>query len=125
MRILLAEDDSNISFVTRLALERVGGHSVVICKDGQEALDCGLREAFDLYVLDGMMPRLSGVQVAHRLRMAGITGTPILFLSAKSDRNEIAAFLEIGDGYIPKPFNPQLICEQIESLLRGTNESAA
>ena len=125
MRILLAEDDSNISFITRLALEKVGGHTVVICHDGQEALDCGLREAFDLFLLDGMMPKLSGLQVAHRLRISGITGTPILFLSAKSDRNEIEAFLAIGDGYIAKPFEPQQICEQIDLLLHGSREAAA
>ncbi len=125
MRILLAEDDTNISFITQICLEKIGGHQVVLCQDGQSALDQALREKFDLILLDGMMPKKSGVEVAQALFAAGIVNTPIIFLSAKSDQKDIAQFLSLGQGYIPKPFDPQTICDQIHAILQGPGAMAA
>lgn len=117
MRILLAEDDPNISVITQLCLEKIGGHSVTLRTDGESALDTALREPFDLIILDGMMPKKSGLQVALELQLNGVVGTPIIFLSAKTDERDVGEFMKIGTGYIAKPFDPQSICARIDSIL--------
>ncbi len=117
MRILLAEDDPHISVVTQLCLEKMGGHQVVLREDGEAALETALREPFDLIILDGMMPKKGGLQVALELQAAGVWGTPIIFLSAKTDGKDIDQFLQMGRGYIAKPFDPQNICSRIEEIM--------
>jgi DNA-binding response OmpR family regulator len=124
MRVLLAEDDFNIALVAQLCLEKIGGHEVVIRDNGQSALDTALREPFDLILLDGMMPHLTGVQVATAIRNAGILGTPIIFLSAKTYNKDIEQFLSLGNGYIPKPFDPQSICDHILAILNASEKAA-
>lgn len=117
MRILLAEDDINIATITQLCLEKIGGHEVVLRHDGESAFDTALREPYDLIILDGMMPKKNGLQVAIELQASGVVGTPIIFLSAKTDEKDIEEFLKIGAGYISKPFDPQTICERIDEIL--------
>lgn len=117
MKILLAEDDPNISLITQLCLEKLGGHQVHVFSDGESALQTALHEPFDLIILDGMMPKRDGLQVATALRQAGVIGTPIIFLSAKTDERDVSEFLALGNGYISKPFDPQSICARIEALL--------
>jgi len=117
MHVLLAEDDTNISVVTQLCLEKVGGHRVVLCADGESALEIALRQPFDLIILDGMMPKLSGLQVAFNLQSHGVVGTPIIFLSARTDAKDISEFMRVGAGYIAKPFDPMNICARIDEIL--------
>lgn len=119
MRILLAEDDPHISVITQLCLEKIGGHTVVLREDGEAALTTALREPFDLILLDGMMPKKSGLQVALEIQASGVVGTPIIFLSAKTDEKDVGQFLKLGTGYIPKPFDPQTICARIDAILSG------
>jgi two-component system alkaline phosphatase synthesis response regulator PhoP len=125
MRILLAEDDPNISLITQLCLEKIGGHTVVVKADGDAALQLALREPFDLIILDGMMPKKSGLQVALELQAHGVVGTPIIFLSAKTDEKDIEEFMKLGTGYIPKPFEPQGICARIDSILAAHSQGRA
>jgi two-component system phosphate regulon response regulator PhoB len=116
VKILLAEDDSNVSIITQLCLERIGGHTVTVAPDGAQALDAAKREAYDLVILDGMMPKLSGLEVAKEL-VAMKYAAPIIFLSAKSEEKDIQQFLSIGAGYIAKPFDPPTICARIDAIL--------
>lgn len=116
MRILLAEDDQHVSVIMQICLEKIGGHSVVIREDGEAALSEALANPYDLILLDGMMPKKSGLTVAREIRTTGIP-TPIIFLSAKSDEKDVAEFLALGTGYIPKPFEPQTICQKIDEIL--------
>jgi DNA-binding response OmpR family regulator len=115
LKILLAEDDANIAMIIRLCLERIGGHTVTVVEDGQAATETALAQAtsFDLVILDGMMPKRTGVQVAQDLRAAGLT-TPIIFLSAKAESHEYTLY---GTGFIAKPFEPTTICQSIDSIL--------
>jgi DNA-binding response OmpR family regulator len=122
MHILLAEDDPAVSIVIQICLEKIGGHTVQLVGDGAAAVSLAQRESFDLIVLDGMMPIKSGLQAATEIRAAGIVSTPIIFLSAKNDERDIAAFLSLGVGFIPKPFEPTQICAKIDSIL---NQSEA
>lgn len=117
MRILLAEDDQNISVITQLCLEKIGGHQVIVATDGAKAIEAANSQAFDLFILDGMMPKFSGLQVAEEIRKTN-SETPIIFLSARSEPKEVDIFLKLGAGFIPKPFDPQKICSHIDEILK-------
>ena len=118
MRVLIAEDDQHIALILQICLERFGGHEVVLAHDGDAALTRALGGQFDLLLLDGSMPKRSGLQVASEFKALGHT-TPVIFLSAKTDPSEIAEFLAHGVGYIPKPFEPQSVCTKIDEILKG------
>ncbi len=118
MKILIAEDDANISTIAKVVLERVGHHQVDVATNGREALDKALATNYDLLLLDGMMPELSGTEVCRQYKDQCPTPTPVIFLSAKSTQQDIQEFLQLGEGYIQKPFNPQTLCEQIEMILK-------
>ncbi len=117
MHILLAEDDPAVSIVIQICLEKIGGHTVLLVGDGAAAVSHAQRESFDLIILDGMMPIKSGLQAATEIRAIGIASTPIIFLSARNDERDIQAFLKLGVGFIPKPFEPIQICAKIDAIL--------
>jgi DNA-binding response OmpR family regulator len=119
MKILLAEDDINISTVLTIALNSIGGHEVHTVSDGESALKLALADNFDLLLLDGMMPKRNGIQVAQKYHQQSGKFTPIIFLSAKSQRSDISEFLAVGMGYIQKPFVPTQICQLIDAILKG------
>lgn len=121
MKILLAEDDHNIATIAVMALETFGGHEVIHADDGQKAYDLAKTESFDLVLLDEMMPKMNGLKVCKTLLQEGFR-TPIIFLSAKSQSTDISLFESLGTGFIPKPFDPSTLCEEIEKIL---NEEAA
>ena len=124
MRILLAEDDENIRSLLQLILVRMGQHEVVLAKDGQEALDKALNQSFDVILLDGVMPKKSGLQVFRELNKKRPSHAPVIFLSAKTDPREIQEFLAGGAGYLQKPFDPLSICSRIEDILNSLGEAA-
>lgn len=125
MHILLAEDDPSVSIVIQISLEKIGGHTVELVGDGASAVSMATRKAFDLIILDGMMPIKSGLQAAAEIRQAGIVTTPIIFLSAKNDERDIKAFLGLATGFIPKPFEPTEICARIDSILSRHSKGAS
>ena len=118
MKILLAEDDPNIIKIAQMVLERVGGHQVDAAIDGGEALSKALNNDYDLIVLDGMMPVHPGLEVCqlYKQQKKGPQAR-IIFLSAKSSQKDIKDFLENGDGYIQKPFEPKDLCLLIDDIL--------
>jgi DNA-binding response OmpR family regulator len=124
MKILLAEDDPHVALITQLCLEKIGHHTVTVRDNGESALETGLREPFDLILLDGMMPKKSGIQVAEGIKSAGLVSTPIIFLSAKNEEKDINEFLRLGVGYISKPFDPQKICWMIEEILKPESKKS-
>ena len=121
MKILLAEDDTNISTIAKMALEQIGGHTVTHVENGEEALHLALSpsEDFDVILLDEMMPGLNGLAVCQQYFAQTIHRRPVIFLSAKSQAADIQEFKNLGDGFIPKPFDPVLLCKQIEEVLAG------
>lgn len=118
MRILLAEDERDIQFVTRVALEDEG-HQVVTADDGQAALDLAPTQPFDVILLDIMMPRLDGMVVCQRLKDDPRTAAvPVIFLTARSQQFEVQAGLNLGAlGYIIKPFDTFTLSNEIAALL--------
>src|SRR5690606_19498634 len=118
MKILLAEDDSNISIIAKMALEHVGGHEVELVDNGATALEKALAGGYDVIVLDEMMPQMNGLSVCRKYHELCQNCLPVIFLSAKSQDSDIEEFNELGLGHIPKPFDPMHLSHQIEELLK-------
>jgi two-component system phosphate regulon response regulator PhoB len=123
MKILLAEDEPDIQFVTRIALEDEG-HQIVAVDDGMAALEAAFAERFDVILLDVMMPRLDGMDACRQLRADPRTQhIPIIFLTARSQQFEVQAGLHLGaQGYIVKPFDTFTLAKEIETLLGHRSE---
>jgi len=123
MKILLAEDEPDIQFVTRIALEDEG-HQIVTVDDGQAAVERALAEPFDVILLDVMMPRLDGLGACQQLQADPRTyGIPVIFLTARSQQFEVQAGLRLGAlGYIVKPFDTFTLASEIATLLARRDE---
>ena len=119
MKILLAEDDPNIATIAIMTLETLGGHTVTHVDDGEKAFNEALRGDYELVILDEMMPKMNGINVCKALIQENLM-TPIIFLSAKSQADDISLFESIGTGYIPKPFDPSTLNDRIKAILSGT-----
>jgi DNA-binding response OmpR family regulator len=118
IRILLAEDDANISVIAKLSLERLGGFDVTVVHDGEQALHAALTGNYDLVLLDEMMPKKNGLLVCKEYKEQTQEPKPVIFLSAKSQESDLREFSANGIGFIPKPFDPMRLSEQIHMLLK-------
>ena len=122
-RLLVVEDDTSIREVVTLGLEGAGFH-VTATGDGQEALALFRRDAFDLVVLDIMLPSLDGIEVCREIRREH--QTPIVFLSARSELHDVVVGLELGaDDYVTKPFELPELVARIRAVLRRAVTSPA
>jgi len=118
-KILYAEDDVTLSFVTRDNLE-LYGYSIDYCEDGIEALRLFGLHHYDICIFDVMMPKMDGFQVAQKIREKN-EEIPILFLTAKSTKEDRIHGLKIGaDDYITKPFSIEELVLKIEVFLKRT-----
>jgi DNA-binding response OmpR family regulator len=117
MRVLLAEDDINISVIAKLSLEKLAGHDVTVVNDGEAALNAALQNEYDVILLDEMMPKMNGLKVAHEYKNLCSNPKPVIFLSAKSQESDIREFKQAGSGFIAKPFDPMKLDEQIRAVL--------
>ncbi|MEH6566834.1 MAG: response regulator [Halopseudomonas sp.] len=119
-RIMHIEDDLSIQEVARVALELVGGFTVKSCDSGMT----GLTEAADfnpqLVLLDVMMPGMDGPQTLAELqKLPCMLGVPVVFMTAKAQNQEVAAYRELGAaGVIIKPFDPMALSDQIREIWR-------
>jgi len=117
VRILIVEDDPRIVRVVSEALEDAGYH-VTVARTGTDGLLDAQLNAYDLIVLDGMLPGLDGVEVARCLRAGGIT-TPILMLTARDREHDKITGLDSGaDDYVTKPFRLGELLARVRALLR-------
>lgn len=124
MKILLAEDDENISVISRMVLEKMGGHEVIWVNNGESALEEALKTPdLDLILLDEMMPKMNGLKVSELYKQKCSQPKPIIFLSAKSQKDEVERFQQEGLGFISKPFDPHQLCKIIEELMSHAKES--
>lgn len=115
--ILYVEDDETLSFVTKDNLE-LNGYNVVHFADGKSALDQFTKFNFDLCILDVMLPEMDGYTLASNIRKSD-QETPILFLTAKSLKEDRIHGLKLGaDDYITKPFSIEELILKIEVFLK-------
>jgi len=120
--ILLVDDEESIQTLLTYPLQRDGYH-VVQARDGEEALRRFREEAFDLVVLDVMLPRLDGLEVCKRLRSE--SNVPIIMLTARGEELDKVLGLELGaDDYITKPFSIREFRSRVRALLRRASVPA-
>jgi len=116
-RILVVEDEANIALALEDDLKKEG-YDVEIVNDGDRVCDRALEAAFDLILLDVMLPHKDGFDVCRDLRRARVR-TPILMLTAKTQEAEKILGLELGaDDYVTKPYSPRELRARIKALLR-------
>ena len=117
MRILLIEDEKSLRDGI-VDLFEGDGHVVTAAADGVTGLETGLRELFDLVVLDLMLPRLDGMDVCRRLRAAR-PGMPILILTARgSEDDKVRGLVEGADDYVTKPFSARELLARVRAIGR-------
>jgi DNA-binding response OmpR family regulator len=122
-RILLVDDEQPIQTLLSFPLQR-DGYEVVQASDGREALTRFDEQAFDLVVLDVMMPRMDGLEVCRRLRAR--SSVPIIMLTAKSEEIDKVLGLELGaDDYITKPFSMREFRSRVKAVLRRSGMAQA
>ncbi len=117
-RILVVDDDENIRRVLTFALKK-GNYEVLTAADGSEGLQLALTSEPDLIILDLHMPGLSGLEVCQQIRSSPrLAQVPVLILSATREMAEFRSAQELGAVmFIPKPFQPQKLFNQVQLLL--------
>jgi DNA-binding response OmpR family regulator len=120
MRILIVEDDRDLAGFLRRALEEEG-NAVQVCFDGAAGLRTAERQAFDLIVLDIMLPFMDGLEMTRRLRRGHIL-TPILLLTGRDAPEDIVRGLDAGaDDYLTKPFSLEVLLARIRARTRAAH----
>jgi len=116
-KILLVEDDDALRFIVKDNLEE-NNYEVSAAEDGEVALRLFNASTFDLIILDVMLPKIDGFQVAEKIRTSN-EQIPIIFLTARSMTEDKIKGLTIGgDDYIPKPFSMEELLLKIKIFLR-------
>jgi two-component system alkaline phosphatase synthesis response regulator PhoP len=117
-RVLIIDDEAPIRLLCRVNLE-AEGMEVIEASDGETGIELARRERPDVILLDVMMPRLDGWDVAQSLVGDALTKeVPIIFLTARAEVRDRARGLDIGGiEYVTKPFNPLELAPLIEDLL--------
>ncbi len=120
-KILVIEDDAAMCVALRDGFT-YEGYEVAVAKDGASGLQMASAGAWNLIVLDVMLPRLSGLDVCKKLRGDGNT-TPIIMLTARGQEIDKVVGLKIGaDDYVTKPFSFAELTARVEALLRRANK---
>lgn len=122
IRILLVEDDEHICNTVKTFLTEAG-YKVDACMDGNEAHGKFYDTAYQLVILDIMLPGMSGIELLKEFRR--LNNTPVLMMTALSDdENQIKAFDAEADDYLTKPFRIQILLKRVEALLRRSGALA-
>ncbi|WP_165044923.1 MULTISPECIES: response regulator transcription factor [unclassified Adlercreutzia] len=115
-RILVVDDEPSITEFVGYALRREGFATDVV-DNGEDAYAMALKNSYDLFVLDIMLPGMDGYELCRRLRAK--TSAPVLFLSARDTELDKVVGLELGgDDYLAKPFGVRELIARVRALLR-------
>lgn len=121
MRVLLADDEKELTNALTAILKH-DHYAVDVVYNGEDALDYGRTENYDVIILDIMMPKMDGLTVLKELRKTNI-GTPILMLTAKSEIEDRITGLDTGaDDYLSKPFAMGELLARIRAMTRRKAE---
>lgn len=117
MRLLIIEDENQISEPLKVALEK-RGFAVDLAFDGKEGLDKSLVNGYDCLILDLNLPEINGIEVAKRLR-ENKNNVPILMLTARNYHKNLLEGFEAGtDDYLTKPFDFKELLYRIQALIK-------
>ncbi|MBF2098920.1 MAG: response regulator [Gloeomargaritaceae cyanobacterium C42_A2020_066] len=123
MKLLLVEDDASLVDLLRPALE--AQHYVVdVCANGQDAWEMVQAYAYDLLILDVMLPGLDGISLCRRLRQEGYRQSILMLTAQGSDRERILGLDTGADDYVVKPFNLAELLARLRALARREGDSA-
>lgn len=121
MHILLIEDDIHLCETLQFQLEQEN-YTVDVCHDGRDGLDLFLQDAYDIVLLDRMLPTMNGLLVLQKARQAGIS-TPVILITALGELYDRIEGLDAGaDDYIVKPFAFEELTARIRSLGRRSGK---
>ncbi len=118
LKILVADDEPNIVITLEYLLKREG-YTVLVARDGQEALEVIAREKPDLVLLDVMMPKKTGFEVCQEVRANdALPDVKILMLTAKGRDTDVAKGTALGaDAYMTKPFSTRELVQKVADML--------
>jgi DNA-binding response OmpR family regulator len=121
-KILYAEDDETLAFLTQDNLEQ-NNYEVVHCSNGEMAIEAFKNQTFDICIFDIMMPKTDGFELAENIRKSN-TDIPIIFLSAKTLKEDRLKGLRLGgDDYLVKPFSIEELLLKIEIFLKRSRKN--
>ncbi|MDF2156592.1 response regulator transcription factor [Algoriphagus sp. CAU 1675] len=121
-KLLLVEDDPNLGDILKEYLE-MKGYEPTLCRDGEEGWNKFKKDKYDLCLLDIMMPKKDGFTLAKEIKKVQ-EDLPILFLTAKNQKDDIIEGLKIGaDDYLTKPFSMEELLLRVNAILRRTQKS--
>ncbi|MCL9805762.1 response regulator transcription factor [Flavobacterium amniphilum] len=122
IKILYAEDDETLAFLTKDNLEQ-NNYDVTHCQDGEMTYEAFKNNEFDICILDIMMPKMDGFELAEMIRKTN-TQIPIIFLSAKTLKEDRIKGLRLGaDDYLVKPFSIEELLLKIEVFIKRSAKS--
>ena len=119
--VLLVEDETDIREMLTFSLER-GGFKVVAAETAEEALDVLDGPLPNIVIIDWMLPGMSGIELARKLRRDTLTSDlPLIMLTARGEESDKLKSFDAGiDDYVTKPFSPKELIARIKALLRRT-----
>jgi DNA-binding response OmpR family regulator len=121
-KLLVVEDDPNLGDILKEYLE-MKGYEPTLCRDGEDGWNKFKKDKYDLCLLDIMMPKKDGFTLAKEIKKVQ-ENLPILFLTAKNQKDDIIEGLKIGaDDYLTKPFSMEELLLRITAILRRTQKS--
>ncbi|GAB2495288.1 response regulator transcription factor [Algoriphagus taiwanensis] len=121
-KLLVVEDDPNLGDILQEYLQ-MKGYDTTLCRDGEEGWNKFKKDKYDLCLLDIMMPKKDGFTLAKEIKKVQ-ENLPILFLTAKNQKDDIIEGLKIGaDDYLTKPFSMEELLLRITAILRRTQKS--
>lgn len=116
-KILLIEDEDNIRKIIAYDLMKAG-YDIQECADGEDALQLAEKEAYDVMIVDWMLPKVSGIDIVKQLRHKGIDSI-IIMLTAKDEETDILYAFDSGvDDYMTKPFSPRELLARVHAHLK-------
>lgn len=125
-RVLLVEDDKNLSFILKSSLEQmIGGYEVLSVANGKDGLDMLTKENFDVIVSDVEMPVMDGVTMVQHIRKNHPSLAIIFITGLTTARDVINGYQAGADFYIKKPFLPEELDAHIQAVLRMRHNTQA
>ena len=125
-RVLHVDDDEDVRAIAMIALAVVGGLEVLQCAGGHEALTAVRDFKPDLFLLDWMMPEMTGEETLAELQLIpGMKSIPVIFLTARAQAQDIAHLMELGAAkVITKPFNPITLASEVIDVWSGMPQTS-